>query len=318
MHKKYLEFLCDPITKQDLTLENPQFNGDEIISGTLRSSTSHYKISEGIPRFVNDDGYSDNFGYQWNRWSRIQFEDQNIGMPMENHTRNMFQIITELNPEKVQGKTILDVGCGPGRFTDVAAHMGASIVALDYSSAIDAAKENFIGKDVDICFIQGDALHLPLKANSIDDTFSIGVLHHTPSPPAGINEIHRSLKKGGEFAIRVYKKGFYTYPMVVFWRKVFALLRPIFGHYPPLIYSYFFGAVVFLLAKVFYPLTYAIRFFFPTAVLPDYRWTVLDTFDAITTSYQTGHEPEEIKNWLSEAGFREIKHLNENDFIAIK
>ena len=89
------------------------------------------------------------------------------------------------------------MGCGPGRFTDVALTMGARVIALDYSSAIDAAQTNFAGKEADVLFIQGDALKLPLKTDSVDYVFTIGVLHHTPSPANGVREAHRVLKRGG-------------------------------------------------------------------------------------------------------------------------
>lgn len=125
MRAKHLQLLCDPDTREDLILENAEFDGDEIISGNLRSSSNVYSITNGIPRFVNDEGYSDNFGYQWNRWARVQFEDQNVEGPMRNHTTNMFKAITRFSAEKIRGKIVLDIGCGPGRFSDVASDMGA-------------------------------------------------------------------------------------------------------------------------------------------------------------------------------------------------
>ena len=310
--------LCDPHTREDLTLINAVYDGNEIISGTLVSKSNQYSIINCIPRFVINEGYSDNFGYQWNRWARVQFEDQNIGGSMQGHTKNMFNIITGFSEEMLIGKTVLDLGCGPGRFTDVALSMGASVVALDYSSAIDAAKENF-SKNSDILFLQADALQLPLKDNTIDFSYTIGVLHHTPEPAKGVHEAQRVTRKGGQFAIRVYTaNGFYIYPMVRFWRTIFLSLKPIFGHYPPLIYSYLFGSLGYALGKIWRPLSYPIRLFFPTAWLPDYRWTILDTFDAIATTHQSGHAPKEIENWLSEAGFSEIRQRQGNDFVALK
>ena len=82
---------------------------------------------------------------------------------MAGHTTKMFKSITELTNDKLQDKIILDIGCGPGRFADVSRTLGAKLViALDYSTAIDAAKENF--KDAKgIFFVQGDALNLPFK-----------------------------------------------------------------------------------------------------------------------------------------------------------
>ena len=182
MYLKQLTYLCDPETHADLKLVDAVYLGDEIVSGTLRSPTNEYPITLGIPRFVKDEGYSDNFGFQWNRWARVQFEDHNIGGPMQGHTTTMFKTITKFSANKLRGKVVLDIGCGPGRFTDVALAMGASVIALDYSSAIDAAKTNFDGRNVDILFVQGDALRMPIKTDSVDYSFTIGVLHHTPSP----------------------------------------------------------------------------------------------------------------------------------------
>ena len=317
MKQKHLAYLCDPLTHADLTLENEVYVGDEIVSGMLRSPTDTYPIINGIPRFVGDEGYSDNFGYQWNRWALVQFEDHNIGGSMQGHTTAMFKTITHFSAEHLRGKTVLDMGCGPGRFTDVAVTMGASVIALDYSSAIDAAKKNFVGRDVDILFVQGDALRLPLKTKCVDFSFTIGVLHHTPSPATGVREAFRVTREAGKFAIRVYAaNGFYTYPMVRFWRGVFKALKPAFKHYPPLVYSYIFGTLGYGLGKLWRPLSYPLRVVFPTAWLPDYRWTILDTFDAIATTHQSSHTPQEIEGWLRAAGFKDVRQVQGNDFLA--
>jgi len=317
MKLKHLNLLCDPETCADLLLEEAVFDGDEIISGILRSPTNIYPIIRGIPRFVSDEGYSDNFGYQWNRWARVQFEDFNVGRPMQGHTTEMFKTITQFSSELVRGKIVLDMGCGPGRFTDVALNMGASVIALDYSSAIDAAKANFVGKNADILFVQGDALQMPIKNSCIDYCFTIGVLHHTPSPATGVREAFRVIRGGGQFAIRVYEaKGYYTYPTVRFWRGIFLALKPLFKHYPPLVYSYLFGTLGFWLGKFWRPLSYPLRAIFPTAWLPDYSWTILDTFDAIATTHQSSHSPQEIEGWLRAAGFLQVRQVQGNDFLA--
>ena len=120
MKKKHLTLLCDPITNEDLDLKDAVYQGDKIASGALISSASSYPIIDGIPRFVSDEGYSDNFGYQWNRWARVQFEDQNIDQSKQGHTTRMFETSTGFTPATLRGKTVLDMGCGPGRFSDVA------------------------------------------------------------------------------------------------------------------------------------------------------------------------------------------------------
>ena len=37
-----------------------------------------------------------------------------------------------------EGKWVLDAGCGMGRFAEIALKIGAQVVALDYSNAVDA------------------------------------------------------------------------------------------------------------------------------------------------------------------------------------
>jgi len=112
--------------------------------------------------------------------------------------------------------------------------------------------------------------------------------------------------------------GFYTYPTVRFWRWIFQRLWPTLRHYPPLIYTYLFGSLGFALGKIWRPLSYPLRAIFPTAWLPDYRWAILDTFDAVTPNHQSSHTPTEIENWLRQAGFASIQHQGGNDFVGKK
>lgn len=309
MKKKHLDLLICPKTHQDLRLVDPVFDGDVIVSGYLKSDAHTYPIRNGIPRFVENQGYSENFGWQWNKWARVQFEDENTGRPMEGHTRTMFKNITDLSESKLQGKTVLDIGCGPGRFVDMVLEMGGIPVALDYSTAIDAAKNNFAkSKSDEILFVQGDALNLPFRNESFDYSYSIGVLHHTPDPKRGVDEAFRVTKTRGEFAISVYSKvGFYTFPSVQVWRTFFKALWPLFGHYPPLIYANVVGRLNHYIRKVSRPLSLPIRLFFPSITLADVRWSVLDTFDSITPSYQSGHSVYEVYSWFVSSGFSTIR-----------
>lgn len=309
MNKKYLKILCDPKTGEDLKLSVEKEINDEIIEGYLVSTTNKYRILNGIPRFVFNEGYSDNFGWQWNKWAKIQFENQNIGKPMEGHTSKMFYTITQFNNEDLRGKTVLDIGCGSGRFMDLLSEIDVDVIGIDYSNAIDVAKANLNGKNS--LFIQGDALQLPFKPNSIDYAYSIGVLHHTPAPQKGVQEAFNVLKKDGVFAISVYsKESSYNFLSVHIWRVIFKFFWPIFKHYPPLIYSRIFGTLNHFLGKINRYLTYPIKLFFPTIVLKDLKWSILDTFDSITTSYQSGHTIYEVFNWFKISGFKEIEPGN--------
>lgn len=310
MRIEFLELLECPKCRSDLGLDDGYTIEDStgrIDFGrlTCRGIARHeFNIRNGIPRFVLDEGYSENFGWQWNRWARVQFEDQNIGGPMEGHTTRMFEMATNSSAGELVDKSVLDVGCGPGRFSDVCLRQGARLViGLDYSSAIDAAKDNFQGEPDKLLLIQGDALRIPLKQSSVDRAFSIGVLHHTPGPSVAVTEMVRVVGSGGKVSVSVYpKSGYYTLISTQMWRNFFKFLRPLFGFRPSLVYAHIAGRVGFYARKISRFLHYPLQVIIPNVNLPDLRWVILDTFDSVTPSYQSGHSPEQVKDWLAKAG----------------
>lgn len=308
MKKKILDFLICPTTKESLQLEIFESHEDEIINGLLKSSTCEYKITEGIPRFVQCDDYSSNFVWQWNKWPRLQFENENIENLMAGYTKNMFNKITEFTKEKINQKLVLDIGCGAGRFADIANSYGAAVVAIDHTLAIDVCKKNLLKNKSDVFFIQGDALNLPFKNDTFDYAFCIGVLHHTPKPLTGVNEAYRVLKKNSEFALSVYaNKSYYDFITVKIWRKFFNFLRPVFGNSIPYLYAQIFGRINFYLYNISKYISFPTRFFFPSVILSDIKWSILDTFDSITPSYQSTHSLNEVYNWFKEVKFKEIR-----------
>lgn len=309
MDINFLQYLVDPITKDELVLKNEVIINNTLESGLLVSKSSTYKITNGIPRFVSENNYSENFGWQWNKWSTLQFEENNLNKPMEGHTSNMFFKITNWQPSDIENKYILDLGCGSGRFSDLVVNLKGIPILVDNSNAIDVAKNNLMTKTNKAVFIQCDILNLPLRDNVVNNAFSIGVLHHTPDPKKGVSEAYRVLENKGSFALSVYSKdSLYNFPIVHLWRKLFKLLNPIFGYFPALIYSEFFGRINFYISKIHRYLTYPVRLVFPTIVLKDLDWSVLDTFDCITTSYQSGHTIDELYDWFKNSNFKYISN----------
>ena len=315
MSPAFLAYLCDPKTHEDLVLQPTlQDDSGRIIEGFLVSKSNRYPIVRGVPRFAGYDdssNYTKSFGYQWNKWSLIQFERDNVGRPMEGHTRRMWERIvgrTDITP----GSVIADYGCGPGRFLDVARSKGATVIGLDLSDAVEAAQE-ILGNDEHVLICQADILHSPLKPGSMDGTFSIGVLHHTPDARAGFADMVRSTKPGGWIGVSVYGLGgHYDNFITNLWRKLFKLLWPVLGHYPPLIYSY---TVVYLTRPLYwsrhlYSLALPILGYIPRIQLRDIRWSVLDTFDSITPSNQYGFSLFQVFQWAQDEKLNNITPSN--------
>lgn len=309
MLRRHLGLLCDPISREDLRLEIFVEIGEDVVEGLLHSSRSSYPITNGIPRFVRDEGYSENFGRQWERWALVQYEDENVGGPMQGWTTSMFRKITGWEPSDLQDRRVLEIGCGGGRFGDLVQESNPlTYIGLDYSRAVDVAKKLMEGKGREALFLQADALAIPLKSDSIDLAYSIGVLHHTPDPSLGIFESFRCLRSGGSMSLSVYERGgYYGWPNVVFWRKLFNSMTPKVKQRAALIYSKLLCTLLHPIGRVWRPLTYPVRLIFPTVYLPDLRWSILDTFDSLTTSYQSTHTGEEVASWMSSHGFRDVR-----------
>jgi SAM-dependent methyltransferase len=98
------------------------------------------------------------------------------------------------------GRSVLDAGCGGGRYTVAWRRLGAAnAVGVDVSTTgVADANARVTSSDVDgVRFVQGSVLELPLAAGSFDVVFSNGVLHHTTDWEAGVHELVRVLRSGG-------------------------------------------------------------------------------------------------------------------------
>jgi SAM-dependent methyltransferase len=113
------------------------------------------------------------------------------------------------DPQFIRGKIVLDGGCGPGRFTRVAATSGASyVVGLDLGPQVERAKARCSDlRNVD--FVQGSVLNPPFKKGTIDYIFTIGVLHHTVDPRGGALALGKLVKDGGAMSVWVYPPSYW-------------------------------------------------------------------------------------------------------------
>lgn len=319
MHPQFLEYLQCPKTGERFQLKAEARNLHGMVeTGLLETGTgSRYPIVRGIPRFVAAEKYSASFGYEWNRWPRVQFEAENAGRPMAGWTTRMWEQITNVNEDAVRDRSVVEFGCGPGRFLDVVRRKGGKAVGIDLSQAVEAARRNF-AYDPNVLVIQGDLLHPPFRQGVFDGGYSIGVLHHTPDPEAGLLQLGRTIKPGGWMACCVYQKAsIYDYDSTARLRRVHARLKARFGYRPALAYSYFsaYALTPFFRIGKRIPLLRGVldsleKKWLVVMYLRDTRWRVLDTFDAITPSIASTHTAEEVEAWMTLSGCTNIRHTD--------
>lgn len=97
--------------------------------------------------------------------------------------------------------SVLDVGCGTGRFTTrIARSSGAHMYALD-NSATMLRKALNRDKRHNVNWVLGDAHSLPYKRDSFDSIYMTMVLHHVESMETVLAELMRVLCRRGRCVI---------------------------------------------------------------------------------------------------------------------
>ncbi|OGV72779.1 MAG: hypothetical protein A3K19_28280 [Lentisphaerae bacterium RIFOXYB12_FULL_65_16] len=260
-------------------------------------------IRDFIPRFAANAEYVRSFSFQWDRFDATQL-DSCTGR--QDSWDDLFKW-TNWTPDLLEGKTVLEAGSGPGRYTEVLLKAGAEVVSFDLSDAVDA---NYRRHNHQRLFLlQADIHDLPLRRDSFDFVFCFGVLQHTPNPGAAFASLLTYLKPGGRFSMDVYAKRRLPAPWYFpkyAWRPLTTrmnrdLLLSILRFYIPL-----WLPVDTLLKRIpFFG-------FYLTGILPipcfnhvgkgwDYRkrveWGLLDTFDALATRYDFPQTLTDVEGW---------------------
>jgi SAM-dependent methyltransferase len=292
----------------------PKCGGGLSASGPVLTCTAcraEHPVIRSVPRFVALDNYAANFGFQWNHFSGTQL-DSRTGVPI---SRDRFIGQSGWTERELRGKLVLDIGCGAGRFAEVALALGANVVALDYSSAVDACLSN-LGASPALAVVQGNIYSLPFKPGTFDFIYCFGVLQHTPDPEAAFAAIPRFLKPGGRLAIDVYPKLLRNLLWTKYWLRPITkringetLFRSIQQALPVLLpVSLALGRV----PRVGRWLRHAVPIAnyegqFPLSRKQLTEWALLDTFDMLAPAHDHPQTRQTVLSWFERAGFKDIE-----------
>ena len=268
---------------------------------------TRYPFSNGVARFVPSEGYVSSFGFEWNKHGRTQLDDQNSHI-----SEDAFRRKTGLTPQMIQGKWILDVGCGMGRFAEVVSRWGGNVVGVDLSRATDKAAEN-LGDRANVWICQANVFRLPFAPQSFDYIYSIGVLHHTPNCEEAFKTLPRLLKPEGIIAIWLYSAYNKWYRMSDIYRRVTTklphhLLHGLCQVAGPLYYVHAGLRRIPFLGRL---LSGTLSYLLPVPLHPQWDWRVLDTFDWYSPQYQSKHTYEEVFRWFEDCGLQDLRVLSE-------
>ena len=315
MRRWLLDLLVCPDCAGDkaLRLENETADGDEIVAGRLTcdACSHHWPVVRGIPRFVaQGDDYAAAFGWQWRRWRTVQIDHLN------GHRFSEQRMLADSGWPRdwFKGRLILDAGCGAGRFSDVMGELGARVVSIDLSGAIDACRETCARHDGRVQCIQASIYALPLRRGAFDGVHCAGVIQHTPDPARTMAALPAHLKPGGRLAYNFYEKSVSRRLQLIKYG-----LRTITPHLPAGVLL----ALCRVLVAVFFPFTlvlsrirfvrYFIRFMPICAthtpglnVAEQYTWTLLDTFDWYNPRFEFAQDHRAVGALLAKARLSNI------------
>jgi SAM-dependent methyltransferase len=192
-------------------------NNGTIAEGQLicTSCARTFPIVRSMPRFVTGEEYAHTFGYQWNRFDTLQLDRH-----MKNNlSRERFFATTQW-PARMEGQRILEAGCGMGRFTQIALETSAEVFSFDLSNAVEANFKNN-GNSPCVSIFQASIYQIPLRRDSFDKVFCMGVLQHCPDVKAAFLSLVPFLRPGGEIVIDVYQRHTGLFPPLKY------LVRPL-------------------------------------------------------------------------------------------
>ncbi len=279
-----------------------------------------YPVVGNIPRFVSDFNYADNFGMQWNYFSKTQL-DSHSGTSI---SKDRFYNATGWNRKQLKNKLILDAGCGSGRFAEIALKSGAVVVALDFSNAVEACWKN-LSHYPNLHVVQGDILSLPFCDNSFDYVYSLGVLQHTPDVEKSFKSLVSVLKPGGNICTDFYWKRFRTlmhskYVFRPFTKrmkreKLFHILTKI---VPKMLFLSKLLSRIPLIGVALKRMVPVANYagIFPLDEKQLQEWALLDTFDMLAPQFDKPQSRVTIAKWYSEMGLIDIEIFHASHLVG--
>lgn len=200
--------LQDPDTKKSLTATS---------EGLCNEAGNIFPYKNGAYRLVTDNNYTGNFGFQWNKFAGTQV-DKASKLDM---SEVRFFAETGWDKENLEGKNILEVGSGAGRFSQIILdHTKANLYSVDYSNAVEANFNNN-GPNDRLHLFQASIYEMPFEKSQFDKVLCIGVLQHTPDFERSIKSLIEMAKPGAEVVVDFY-------PVNGIWTKLHAkyIFRP--------------------------------------------------------------------------------------------
>jgi SAM-dependent methyltransferase len=219
-------------------LDDAEVREEEIVSGWLVAADGHrYAVEDGIPNLVIGLDFEtgrtgEQFAFEFTQVGDVEDRESKFHRDI-----TLFAAKTGIDPSFLEvadfdwrldqdsraigyspdfsflnGKTVVDAGCGNGRFAKIAAAEADQTILLDLGAQIYKARDETRGAG-HVHFIRCNLLHVPLAPKSVDFAYSIGVLHHTADPAEAFAQVSQTVKEGGVLSVWMYPPQYWGHPI---------------------------------------------------------------------------------------------------------
>jgi ubiquinone/menaquinone biosynthesis C-methylase UbiE/uncharacterized protein YbaR (Trm112 family) len=253
-----------------------------------------FPIKAGIPRMtvssVETEHVARSFGFQWGSRHGGRFEQSTLyGLTAQQECEAFFEAYG-ITARDLQGKTILDAGCGDGALVELLARHACEVVGIDIHTSIAVPHQRCKNLS-NVTILQADISRPCFLPACFDFVWCEGVIVHTRDPKQAFFAVSPLVKPGGRLYLWVYP----AHRRSIYQRTRDLLVAPYLIPRPALLY------LCYGIAGCMYPI------FHLTGRRRSLGTIAFALFDNLSPRYQWRHTEEEIRSWFTEAGFANLK-----------
>jgi uncharacterized protein YbaR (Trm112 family)/SAM-dependent methyltransferase len=337
MNMRLLQLLACPVCRGELEAR-PSGAGEELEEGELfcASCVKGYPVVAGIPRFEagRSNSRETTAGHFEREFTAFAENDRDIeSLEMAEYyffTRSGLDPVymsafqddyfkTEMEAHEsrtadygsIEGKVVLDAGCGAGRFTRVVGQKADLAVGLELGDHVDRAAR--LCADLEnVEFVQGSVLRPPFKKGIFNLVFSLGVLHHTPDPKQGCLRLADLVSEGGLLSVWVYPPEYWNGPVR---GSVARAMNNLVSRLPGSIAHWFCARVLYPVGRIqgvlarrrWSKILLAPVFLLPVPRHPQREIMISTIYDYYGPRLISTHSYPEVEAWFGQAGLAELR-----------
>lgn len=142
---------------------------------------------------------SDYLRFQYDNSSRLNIRTETHRLYSEFPDRLQDELLRHLKVH--HAISVLDVGCGPGRYHPAISHHRATIFGVDMSAGMLREARARAAAAYPVRLVQADAQALPFADASFDRVLGIHMLYHVPDRLRALQEFRRVLRSKGRVVL---------------------------------------------------------------------------------------------------------------------